>query len=427
MRPLFLLVFISLFSTWVAANTCSIVFDAGSSKTSIFAFHRANQSPNTVPVQIFSSKINTPIASAIKCGTPPCSNQAVLDTLNNLMNQLVHSPNFPLCASKVERISLFATAGMRLAEQDYGQKAVDQLYYDIKKHLGIISLTLNLRLDPSKIVAKTLSGQEEAIFAWTSYIYKETPERLSANPRGILEIGGASMQIAYPCLGQNGPDCQKYGVDINIGGVDMKVMAYSWLGLGRDEANKVLNAPNLSYCNHPLDNPIGPGFDLNQCINTISKSIIDTGPNSVAIYDVFNYLNQNERDRGIELRIPPNYLFHGLGGLSYYDLGSLNQQINLICGQPSARLKHFKDAPEYRTIKYTPEHLLSTECFARNYYNKLTNGLRAIQVTSVGSKVNDQKVSWAEGAAICLAQPGGCFVRPAQIKCRWRKGILCAQ
>lgn len=94
--------------------------------------------------------------------------------------------------SQNETIDLYvlATAGMRLLES----RVANSIYAKMKKS----------KLPGYKLkAAMTISGQYEGLYAWIAANYKNKKLTWNGNswnlnnPFGILEIGGASMQIAY--------------------------------------------------------------------------------------------------------------------------------------------------------------------------------------------------------------------------------------
>lgn len=131
-----------------------------------------------------------------------------------------------------ETIPLYvlATAGMRLVPED----RANSMYYMMKSQANKLNgYTLEK--------AMTISGRYEGFYAWIAANYKngklgfststtEKPLTYTGTPFGILEIGGASMQIAFavnqPCEGS-----------ISRKGFD-NIYSKSYLGAGVDQVYK---------------------------------------------------------------------------------------------------------------------------------------------------------------------------------------------
>jgi hypothetical protein len=116
----------------------------------------------------------------------------------------------------IETVAVYATAGMRLAKQ---QDAVttDMLWE-----------TLNERLAAAvgmKVTTRTLTGYEEGLFAWLAI-----REGQDDGAFGVAEMGGASVQITFPC-----PACQS-SRQVKVKGRATPIYSYSHLGWGQDEA-----------------------------------------------------------------------------------------------------------------------------------------------------------------------------------------------
>lgn len=115
--------------------------------------------------------------------------------------------------------SIYATAGMRIAEQENRRRS-RQLWQQLEQRLAA-------EVGPGVAInVRTLTGYEEGLFAWLAVREQKRHEHF-----GILEMGGASAQITFPC-----PDCDT-GDDalksITLNGRLQKIYSYSFLGLGQ--------------------------------------------------------------------------------------------------------------------------------------------------------------------------------------------------
>lgn len=116
----------------------------------------------------------------------------------------------------VQSVSVYATAGMRLAE--YKSPANSKTLWD----------TLNMRLNGAvgiEVTTRTLSGYEEGLFAWLA-LSQQQPDL----DFGMAEMGGGSVQITFPCA-----DCE-LSREVKVADKKVAIYSRSFLGWGQDEA-----------------------------------------------------------------------------------------------------------------------------------------------------------------------------------------------
>lgn len=115
----------------------------------------------------------------------------------------------------VRSVMVFATAGMRLAEQQSPRDS-EKLWNLLNQKLrGAVSVEVSTR---------TLSGFEEGLFAWLALRQQQ-----SDNDFGVAEMGGASMQVTFPCQ-----SCES-ARQIMVDGQEVKIYSHSFFGWGQDE------------------------------------------------------------------------------------------------------------------------------------------------------------------------------------------------
>ncbi len=115
-------------------------------------------------------------------------------------------------------VAVYATAGMRFAEQQHPAQAVllwSMLNRKLSKRAG------------QRVSTRTLSGFEEGLYAWLA-----TREGQVDGYFGIAEMGGVSAQISFPC-----PGCAASRL-VSVKGTDTPMVSYSFPGLGQDEVWK---------------------------------------------------------------------------------------------------------------------------------------------------------------------------------------------
>jgi len=133
----------------------------------------------------------------------------------------------------LDTVAVFATAGMRLAEQKNpadAERLWRMLNHKLSDELGMA------------VTTRTLSGFEEGAFAWIA-----TREESPDDQFGIAEMGDASAQLSFPCK-----QC-KESRRVIVQGDEIALVSLSFLGMGQGEAWK----------RHPLRTACGLGVGLN--------------------------------------------------------------------------------------------------------------------------------------------------------------------
>ena len=228
-RPLGPLLFLLLLLTLVLAGCGGrsgatdvarfvAVIDAGSSGSRIVLYERIREG-QTLKVeqrytdtdgQALSSFENTPQQAG------PAGVQPLIDKLQQALKPL-NTPN-----TAVE-LHLLATAGMRLVESRNPTAA--QAIYESAR-----SVISGSGLKTGRV--ETLSGTDEGLFAWLDLNDLAGHFRNGTMPAlGILEVGGASAQIAFATTEGHSP-----AVTVSVQGRSYRVFSQSWLGLGQDQS-----------------------------------------------------------------------------------------------------------------------------------------------------------------------------------------------
>ena len=276
--------------------------------------------------------------------------------------------------------SVYATAGMRLAEQKNRQKS-EELWGMLKR-----KLRAKVGTSVKEVDTRTLSGYEEGLYAWLA-----VREDIKNNDFGIVEMGGASSQVTFPC-----PECDAINDAVKTVQVEDKpiqIYSYSFLGLGVDEAPEALNV--LESNTLPDSCTYGVGQTLKEeewkekdCANQIVLK------NAQGIIDPYNY---DGGKRGTYLS--PYYLYQQ--DIEWY-----------LIGKPFSTMdeKNIKKWCEKKEpIKHKPEY----SCFRQVYMKKY------LQELNVPLSSETMDVTWTEGAAICEAN--NCLPKPVASVCSWSK------
>lgn len=208
-------------------SSCHIVYDAGSSKTRLFIYEQSatawlqHRGPKTGaladPVRGNRGKTMADASSVV---------DDVVDALEDIRRtgppDKNGEPEWPAFDWKkhceIKTVAAYGTAGMRIAEQ---QDAVTS---------ELLWKMLNERLSDKlkmNVTTRALSGYEEGLFAWLA-----NREGQGDGNFGIAEMGGASIQVAFPC-----PDCPS-SRQVRVKSVLVPIYSRSFLGWGQDEAWK---------------------------------------------------------------------------------------------------------------------------------------------------------------------------------------------
>ena len=209
------------------ALPCYIVYNAGSSGTRLFIYRQTaagwvtHRGPQT-------GALADPVR-AIRGQTMADAADVVGRIVNSLEGMRQDgpankngAPAWPafdwLDQCDIKAAAVYATAGMRLAEE------LDPAASELLWQLLNDRLSSTLGMD---VTTRTISGYEEGLFAWLAI-----GEGREDNNFGIAEMGGASVQITFPC-----EDCEG-AKPVRAGAHNVALYSDSFLGWGQDEAWK---------------------------------------------------------------------------------------------------------------------------------------------------------------------------------------------
>ena len=186
----------------------------------------------------------------------PCVIQPLLIQLDQAIANLnTINPSLNLTKAQV-KLELFATAGMRTEDKlNGGSKTtaeILQYYNEMKTYVSQWGYGTG--------EFKTINGNsEEGVWTWTNlndYYFNSfggntTVSQTVQAPVGDFEVGGSSMQIAFPTNSIPSDADNVYRVSIN--GRTFYVFSKTFLGLGGDDARKYVKAFNYSANNGGAD------------------------------------------------------------------------------------------------------------------------------------------------------------------------------
>jgi len=267
---------------------------------------------------------------------------------------------------------VLATAGMRMAEQQQPEKS-RILWNNVK-------LALSQKVgDKIPVLARTLSGFEEGLYAWLSVFQ----QRNGNSNFGIAEMGGASAQVAFFC--KNCPGSRPVFLS---GGKSINIYSYSFLGLGGDVASEIFGvSPQCAYA----ANVSTPKWNQKMCADTINLKT------PAGIKDPFNYRNGK---KGPNVKLP----LENAKGIEWYLTGAFAFLGTQLSVDKCCMAKGDCFEP-------------STSCFRTVYYQKFLDEL------GISSSSKKASTSWTHGAVIC--QENNCLRNAGVLECRWsNKGCL---
>lgn len=182
----------------------------------------------------------------------PCVIQPLLTKLDEaIATQNFNNPDLNLKLSQV-KVELFATAGMRTEDQRNGGA------YTTAQILAYYNQMKTYVADWGYVAGdfKTINGNsEEGLWTWVNlndYYYNSfggntTVSSSVLSPVGDFEVGGSSMQIAFPTNTSPSDEANIYRVAIN--GYAFNVYSKTFLGLGANDARKYVKAYDYSNNN----------------------------------------------------------------------------------------------------------------------------------------------------------------------------------
>ena len=280
-----------------ADDKCQLIFDAGSSGTRLYAYENSNGALQ----EIYSDpiEINIGISWALEkkqCGGTSCTDGNIKKVVADLIKEF-HGKKADHCRAGIAAVNLYSTAGMRLAAQQRGRSDIVETYKELKAEILKTFASFGdeySNVTEQKISARTLAGQEEGIYTWlTVNTLKKNHEKLD----GIFEIGGASLQLTYPC-GEDDQECLSNAVQVFYNNSSVNLFSYSWLGLGRAEAFRIYNVEKGFPCNPSADSDNKSPFDYDRCLASIAESFTNNKERGFILLDPLNYNLQGHQRQG---------------------------------------------------------------------------------------------------------------------------------
>ncbi len=254
----FLFTLVSCAQTTFAANDNSTkyyaIFDCGSSGTRIYLYQNAHNEPKLIAEEKNNIQLDTHL------DTPKITAKNNIRKLIAQIKPMLKQHNID---KKKLQIDILATAGMRYVPTEVQA----QYYAQIKQNLLKSGYNVNQ--------ARTISGNEEAIYSWISANHLNHILDSQDDTYGIIEVGGASAQIAFATSQESGDNIYK----IKTNKQTYNLYNISFLGLGKNRLYSTLTQNNESGICDAKQN------SYTDCEQTIS-SVINSYPETSQIKNI---------------------------------------------------------------------------------------------------------------------------------------------
>lgn len=272
---------------------CHIIYDAGSKGTRLYIYHESNSGWVKHKGPRFGA-LADPVL--VHRGNTMADVDAVVDDVVNALERTrtdgpVNVGGEPgwlgfdwreVC--QVQSVSVYATAGMRLAEQksmENSRLLWNKLNERLSQEVGI------------EVTTRTLSGYEEGLFAWLA-ISQHQPDL----DFGTAEMGGGSLQITFPCA-----QCDRTR-EVKVGDEKVAIYSHSYLGWGQDEAWRnfgdslscKLGAARRVQDWKVSDCPVGLAAFQKTAVETL-ENIELANPGRWVLNDAFRYMKSDDVEK----------------------------------------------------------------------------------------------------------------------------------
>jgi len=271
-------------------SDCHIIYDAGSKRTRLYVYQQTDLGwlKHSGPkVGALADPVrNNRGKTMADAGTVVDDIVAALESLRSHgpVNKK-GEPKWPAFdwrdQCNVKTVSVYATAGMRLAEQ-IAPPGSEALWELLNQRLAVA-----VGMD---VATRTLSGFEEGLFAWLA-----TRESQDDDSFGVAEMGGASIQISFPCS-----QCET-ARQVKVKDRQVMIYSFSFLGWGQDEAWKKFGSSKACERGVGIENPEWKLEDCSVGMQGFSDAAVDPRKNIRSaevprwyLSDAFRYMNDDD-------------------------------------------------------------------------------------------------------------------------------------
>lgn len=248
-------------------ESLSVVVDAGSSGSRIYLYKTTPVDSFIQIKQLFTNK-DAPHGLSWYDGTQGADSapgNAGASGIQPLLSALKSYMDSNGITKDQVNVSVLATAGMRLVDADTSSA----IYQSVKSTIARNGFAVRQ--------VGTVSGQNEGLYAWADVNYLTGNFKTGSVTQGIVEVGGASSQVAFVTSSSQDPNV----VTAKVNGVGYPVFSISYLGLGQSQARLAMindsasGGVNASVCypNNNTGTPVAYDADAgNLSISTAGSS-----------------------------------------------------------------------------------------------------------------------------------------------------------
>lgn len=345
----------------------AMIIDAGSTGSRLHIFQYSNEKIPEI-MDLIPPETTKPGLSVFE-KNPTAAGLSLKKLLDNANQAFITNHIDPSTVP----ISILGTAGMRSLNPNAQQLIYHNIRLYIKNHYPF----------PIRNI-QTISGKMEGVYGWLDVNYLEKNFQTNSPTVGIIDMGGASTQIAFAITNS----CASNNKTIlNINGKKRIIFSKSFLGLGQDKARDSMNKNNTAMSCYPKnyilpDQKIG-NFDFKQCSRLYA--------NLIKKYRVKQQILLLKHKKFIAYS-SIYYSCRFFNVLTTPDQNTFEKNIKLICSQSWDNLQK----------KYSDQKYLSNYCANGSYINQLiyhTYRLQKPQLT-VKSNINNKDIDWTLGALL---------------------------
>jgi len=364
-----------------------VTIDAGSSGSRVHV-HKVSAPTAENPIPSIRSAVNKKIKPGLS------SFESNPKDAEGHVNGLVDFAldNVPQEAWKDTPIFLKATAGMRSIPEDSANKIMGVVR-------GVFAAT-NFMFEPDW--ADVISGTDEAQFSWiaANYLKGRFTDKDDKPLVGVIEMGGASLQISYPVEAPGKPNDEDY-LTINLDKT-YHIFAHSFLGYGLDKAQELLAekaAEEIGFCypeGYSVEGKISGNGNYAKCYNAMDNLI---GRSKCPAHP------PNTEHCAIDGKTMPK--FNGIKFLAienFYYTSSFLQTDDHIEALPKKGKFFCARSWEENKAKYSDEEesALQRYCFSSAFITALLEKGFEIpaELLEVARTIGDNDIDWAIGSVI---------------------------
>jgi hypothetical protein len=317
------------------AHHCVAVIDAGSTKSYLHLYQYDLDETQT-PVHIEEKWTHH-----VKPGLATLEVQQIPHYLDELFNTLTVTKTLP--------VYLYATAGMRLLSTANQEKL-----YRAAKHWFTTHPDFEIK------EAKTITGTDEGVYGWVAANYQLGKFNPQEKTMGVMDMGGASVEVAFPVSNASGILSQDY-ITLHLYGQTIHLFVHSFLGLGQTEViHQLMDEPGCYARGYPLPNQTVATGIATECTQKADLLL--------QVHDVFKTVQPILSKNLVE----DWFVMGGLSALAKsYTFHFINEKINpqalLEEGVPTLCQTTWQEL----SLSYPNDPYLATSCLASSYFYAL--------------------------------------------------------